>query len=87
MQKISQRVYQNIEDKLINEFKQLQKKLKESKGGPTRDRANEVITQYGHIYTKALFQAYHNKEIGLHKLTHLFDLKKPSDVFEMERML
>ncbi len=87
LQKISQRVYQNIEDKLINEFKQLQKKLKESKGGPARDRANEVITQYGHIYTKALFQAYHNKEIGLHKLTHLFDLKKPSDVFEMERML
>ena len=87
LQKISQRVYQNIEDKLINEFKQLQKKLKESKGGPARDRANEVITQYGHIYTTALFQAYHNKEIGLHKLTHLFDLKKPSHVFEMERML
>ncbi|MBU0699871.1 XRE family transcriptional regulator [bacterium] len=87
LQKISQQVYQNIENRLIDEFKQLQEKLKESNGGPARNRANEVITQYGHIYTTTLFQAYHNKEIGLHKLTHLFDLKKTSHVFEMEGML
>lgn len=87
LQKISKLVYQDIENKLISEFKQLQRKFKKSKGGPARNRANEVITQYGHIYTPALFQAYHNKEIGLHKLTQLFDLKRPSHVFEMERML
>ena len=87
LQKISQQVYQNVEEALIHEFKELQKKLKESEGGPARNRASEVIAQYGHIYTTALFQAYHNKEIGLHKLTHLFDLKKPSHVFEMEGML
>ena len=87
LQKISKLVYQDIENKLISEFKQLQWKFKKSEGGPARNRANEVITQYGHIYTPALFQAYHNKEIGLHKLTQLFDLKRPSHVFEMERML
>lgn len=87
LQIISQQGYKNIEDKLINEFKELQKKLQESEGGPVRSRAKEVITQYGHIYTNALFQAYHNQEIGLHKLMHLFDLKRSSHVFEMERML
>lgn len=87
LRKISQSDYENIEDKLLKEFKEIQMKLQESEGGPARNRAIEVITQYGHIYTTALFQAYHNKEIGLHKLMHLIDLKNSSHVFEIERML
>ena len=65
----------------------LQKKLKDSTGGPSRDRPQEVLNQYGHIYTNVLFQAYHNQEIGLHKLSKLFNLKKSSYVLEMEGML
>jgi len=87
LQKISQQIYQSIEAELKDEFEQLQMKLRESKGGPARNRAAEVITQYGHIYTKTLFQAYDNKEIGLHKLTRLFELKQPAHVFEIKGML
>ncbi|HED37365.1 MAG TPA: ImmA/IrrE family metallo-endopeptidase [Ignavibacteria bacterium] len=87
LQKITQSVYQDIENKLNNEFKQFQKKLKESKGGPARNRVKEVINQYGHIYTTTVFQAYHNKEIGLLKLTNLLELKKPSYILDMEAQL
>ncbi len=87
LQIISKKTYTNFEAQLQDEYKKLQKKLKENKGGPARDRPKEIINQYGHIYATALFQAYHNKEIGLHKLTRLFDLKKSSYVFEMERHL
>ncbi len=87
LRKITQPVYNHIEEELIEEFQLYQKKRKNRKGGPARNRAKEVVTQYGHIYTAALLQAYYNKEIGLHKLTRLFDLKKSSHIFEIKRIL
>ncbi len=84
---INQDTYKDYEAQLKDEYEELQKKLKDSTGGPSRDRPQEVLNQYGHIYTNVLFQAYHNREIGLHKLSKLFNLKKPSYVLEMENML
>lgn len=81
---IESNVYQKYEAQLKEEYQQYQKKLKASKGGPARNRPKEILQQYGNIYTKAVFQAYYNKDIGLHKLTRLFDLKKASYVFELE---
>ena len=87
LEKISQSIYIDFKKQLVEEFVNLQKKLKASKGGPPRNRAKEVYNQYGHIYTSTLFQAYYNQEIGLHKLSSLFNLKKLSYVFEMESIL
>lgn len=84
---INEDTYKVYEDKLKKEYAELQKKLKDNAGGPPRERPQEVLNQYGHIYTNVLFQAYHNQEIGLHKLSKLFNLKKPSYVLEMESML
>ena len=84
---IDQTKYNDYEVQLQNEYKALRKKLQDNPGGPARNRPVEVLNQYGHIYTKALFQAYHNKEIGLHKLSQLFDLKKTSYVLQMEGQL
>ena len=84
---INQNTYEDYEVQIIDEFTKLQEKLKDSTGGPSRDRPQEVLNQYGHIYTNVLFQAYHNQEIGLHKLSKLFNLKKSSYILEMEKML
>jgi Zn-dependent peptidase ImmA (M78 family) len=84
---ISPKIYTNFETQLKEEYKKFQKLLKEKEGGPARNRAKEIINQYGRICTTTFFQAYHNQEIGLHKLTRLFDLKKTSYVFDMEWQL
>ena len=87
LRRISQNNYAGLEAQLEEEYKQFRKRLKESKGGPPRNKAKEILDQYGHIYAKTLFQSYHNKEIGLHKLLQLFESKRTSYVFEMESML
>jgi Zn-dependent peptidase ImmA (M78 family) len=84
---IDQGAYLGFEAQLKAEYRKLQKKLKESDGGPARNRPQEVLKQYGHIYANALFQTYHNKEIGLHKLCQAFDLKRVSYALEMGRQL
>jgi Zn-dependent peptidase ImmA (M78 family) len=84
---IDKQTYISLEKTLFNEFDLLKKKLKEADGGPSRNRAKEIIEQYGHIYTGTLFQAFHNKEIGLHKLTKLFGLKKTTLALEVEGCL
>ncbi len=87
LQMIDQPNYVNFEIRLKVEYKELQQKLKDSDSGPLRNRPQEVLNQYGHIYANALFQAYHNQEIGLQKLCRLFDLKQPSYVLELEGQL
>lgn len=84
---IDQTTYTDFETQLKDEYARMRKKLKESTGGPARNRPQEVLNQYGHIYTNVLFQAYHNQEIGLHKLSQFFNLKKPSYVLEIEAQL
>ncbi len=84
---INQDDYLRFEAQLAAEYRKLQKKLKQSPGGPARNRPQEVLKQYGNIYAKALFQAYHNKEIGLHKLYQAFDLKRASYALEVGRQL
>ena len=84
---INQERYNSFEARLKTEYERIQKKLKESDFGPPRDRPKEILNQYGTIYTKTVFQAYQNKEIGLHKLANLLDLKYTSYVLQMEALL
>ena len=85
LQIIDSKTYQNLESRLKRFYQEERKKLKESDTRIKRSRPNEVLDQYGHIYTKTLFQAYHNQEIGLHKLCKLFDLKRASDALQLEK--
>ena len=57
--------------------------MKDSPGGPSRNRPKEVFAQYGRIYSRAIFQAYYNQDLGLKKLCQLFDLKRPSYALEV----
>ncbi len=83
MQIVDQNTYKEFESQLKDEYRKLQEKLKESESGPHRNRPQEILNQYGHIYTKAVFQAYHNQEIGLHNLCQLFGIKNPSYILEL----
>ena len=81
------KTYQNLESKLKRFHQEQKRKLKESDAQISRSRPREVLDQYGHIYTKTIFQAYHNQEIGLHKLCKLFDLKRASDALRLEKTI
>ncbi len=84
---ITQEMYSEFEQELTDEYQRIQEKLKASSGGPSRDRPLEIVNQFGTIFTKVLFQAYHNQEIGLHKLTKYFGLKRSSYVLDLEALL
>ena len=79
--------YQDIESELQNLYEHRRKEFKERDIRLRRDRADEALDQYGHIYTRALFRVYHNNEIGLHKLCRLFGLKRASDALKLEKNL
>lgn len=84
---IDSETYRELETELKEFYEEQKRRFKESNAQPSRSRPDEVLDQYGHIYTKALFQAYHNQEIGLHRLCKLFDLKRASDVLQLEQNL
>ena len=79
--------YQDLESELQKFYEQRKKELKEKDIPLGRNRADEVLDQYGHIYARALFQVYHNNEVGLHKLCRLFGLKRASDALQLEKNL
>ncbi len=80
---ISQATYSDFEKQLREEYENSSQRS----GGPPRNRANEVLNQYGTIYINAVFQAYHNEEINLHQLCKSFDLKRVSQIRELESRL
>lgn len=83
LRKISQDTYSEFEGELEKEYREQQKKRI---GGISRNRAKEVLKQYGRIYTDTLFQAYYNKELSLHKLSKLFGLKRASQALELGKL-
>ena len=84
---ISRKQYLDFERQMKEEYEERERKNKESLGGASRDRVREVLNQYGDIYIRTLFQAYHNKEITLHKLGKAFNLKRASQVLELANRL
>lgn len=83
LQVINQDAYSSFEAQVKQEYENQQRKLSEGPGVPSRDRVREVLNQYGHIYTRTLFQAYSNKAISLHKLSKALNLKHASQVLEL----
>ena len=84
--KISKNTYRQLESGLKKKYEQQKQKMKSSPGGPPRKRSEEVLKQYGGLYTRTLFQAYYNKEISLHKLCPAFGLRV-SQVLELQHLL
>jgi len=80
-------IYADLGCDLLGQYEQRKERLQVRDIPLGRNRADEVLDQYGHIYTRALFQVYHNNEIGLHKLCRLFGLKRASDALQLEKNL
>ena len=76
-----------IEAQRVEEVEKTKQQLQENNSAPPRNRPMEVKNQYGRIYTNAVFQAYHNREIGLHKVCQLLDLKQASHALTLEKKL
>ena len=87
LRKLDQSAYNALQKKLQEEYERMRQQLKDSGGGAARDRAKEVLNQYGRIYANALFQAHYNEEITLHKLSTAFGLKRVSDVLKLGKAL
>ncbi len=87
LEMISQSDYSRFADDLKRRYERLREEQRKKSGGPARNRPKEVLYQHGYIYTNAVFQAYHNRDIGLHKLCKLLGLKRASHALELETML
>jgi len=84
---ISQEKYSELEKQLKAEYLKTQKRLKDQSRPIPRNRSKEAFEQYGQIYANVLFHAYNNKEIGLHKLCRAFELKRVSQIKQLEDRL
>ena len=87
LNKINQSIYEKLERQIKKEYDDIRKTQKELKIPISRKRPKEILNQYGRIYLRTVFQAYHNKEINLHRLLHFTDLKQVPQVFELEKKL
>ena len=84
---INQKKYKSFENQLESKHQELQRKLKENDGGPPRYRHLEVQKQFGNPFIRSIFHALHNREITLHKASQILELKKPSQVLQLEKNL
>ena len=84
---INQSDYNGIKNELIMGYLAYKKKLKERQTIISRNRAREVLNQYGTIYSGAVVQTYRNQEIGLHKFCKLLGIRKVSDALYLETLL
>ncbi len=84
---INFKTYKHLEARLKYSYEQYAAEFKKKNTRIKRVRSKEVLDQYGHIYSRAVIQAYRNQEIGLNGLCMMFSLKKVSDAFELEQRI
>ena len=87
LDKINDNLYDENEKLLKSEYEQQKKKLKESTGGPARDRVKEVYQQFGDSFVSTVLTTWHSQKITLHKVAKLLDLKQPKQVLELDNFI
>ncbi len=83
LDKITQEQYNGFESILKKKYEEAQKKLKESDGGPSRNRAKEVEKQFSAPFVRTVIDYYHREELNLHQSTRILDLKRASQFLEL----
>lgn len=79
--------YDILESEILAQWAKNREAMKDKGGGPSRDRAKEILGQYGRIFSKTVLQAYLDNEISLHKACKIFGLKQASHVLAMQDLL
>ena len=87
--KISQNKYNEIENEIKEEIARLKQVLKDADPPKKirRSRPKEILHQFGKIYSHAVWQAYNENQIGLHKLCKLFEIKRAKVALAMRDLL
>ncbi len=78
--------YEEIKSLLDIEYSRYKENQRDSIFGG-RDMEKEVIRQYGNLYISVVVDAYHSREISLHRLCKLLDLKRPKSALEVANKL
>ena len=87
LRRIRQEQYKKIKSYLEERHKLRTQQRKEQKTPLQRNIAKEKLRQYGGIYSRCIMQAYHDQEIGLHRLCQLFGIKKSADAKKLEGLI
>ena len=87
LNKIAQYQYDDLNEVRKEEYRILQQKLQQSKGGPSRNKAKEVTDQFGKNFVRAVLNTWHNQDITLHKTIKLLDLKRPNQIRDLESII
>ena len=85
LNKINQNQYVRFQSILKAKYDQLQRKLKDARGGPSRNRVQEVKNQFSAQFIRTVIDYYHRDELNLHQSTTILDLKTPSHFLELAR--
>lgn len=80
--KIDQYTYKRLEHEINQEHEALKKQQKQAGGGPQRNRAKEVRTQFGRPFVHAVLASWRSDEITLHKASKFFGIR-PRIVLEL----
>ncbi len=73
---------------ILRKERSVRKKDIMDKGVPiSRQIHKEALHRFGGVYAKTVWQAYHNDQIGLHKLCQLFEIKRANVALSMKELL
>ena len=72
--------YRNLEKSIHAE----RSKLREKEEAASDEQAKDVIRRFGETYIRILFHSYYEKEINMHKLMKLFEVKSPALLLDIE---
>ncbi len=83
LNKINSEKYTQFQSILKAEYDQLQRKLKDAKGGPPRNRVKEVKNQFSAQFIRTVIDYYYREDINLHQSTKILDLKTSSNFLDL----
>ena len=81
---ITEKSYRSFKNDLQKDYEQ--KKLRNTAGGPARNRSKEIKTQFGTPFLNTVMTALNDKKITLHKVSQLLDLKRATQVIEIAHL-
>ena len=87
LKRISGQLYQRHEQELTQAYAEQREKLKDSKGGLSRNRSKEVQEQFGNSFVRTALSSWHNEDMTLYKVMKLFGLRRAQQVFDLERLV
>ena len=83
---IEKNQFEEIKSLLYSEYIRY-KESRQNSSFSGRNLAKERIRQYGYLYTSVIVDAYQSREISLHRMCKLLDLKRPQYALELVKIL